>query len=157
MPKSPLKSDIFTAALISEIAHDYPDFTIRPGRRFAWKPPRTIIYEQNGTYPPAYFALLTLHELGHAVLGHKHYSLAVDRLKIESAAWSEARRLFRSYQKRGILPESWSWDAGFVEDQLDTYRTWLHQKSLCKTCGLTRYQTPDGAWHCPRCDQIQAK
>jgi lipopolysaccharide biosynthesis regulator YciM len=35
---------------------------------------------------------------------------------------------------------------------LDTYRDWLHRRSACPECGLTRYQTVDGRWHCPGCE-----
>ena len=138
--------------LIAAIKEDYPDFTIKQGSRFCWKPPKTIIYEPETAYPPAHFALLTLHELGHAVSGHKDYKTTVERLKIESEAWCAARRLFKNYQKRGILPKNWTFNEEFIEQELDTYRGWLHLKTTCKTCGLTMYQTKDGTFHCPRCD-----
>ncbi len=152
MPKSAAPRPSLTRNLLSQIAHDYPDFTLKPGARFTWKPPKTIVYEPETAYPPLYFALLTLHELGHAVSKHKDYKTTVERLKIESEAWSAARRLFIKYQKSDILPANWAWDTDFVENHLDTYRDWLHTKTTCKTCGLTMYQTPDGSYHCPFCD-----
>ena len=45
-------------------------------------------------------------------------------------------------------------DEDFIETELDTYRDWLHQRSKCKKCGLTRYQTRDGVYHCPFCDNV---
>ena len=141
--------------LFSQIAHDYPEIVIKTGARFSYKPPRTVIFEpfsaKNSPYPPANFALLAFHELGHAVLGAKDYTTHVERLKIECEAWKCAKTLFEKYQKRGLLPAKYAWDEDFIEQQLDTYRDWLHAKSRCKTCGLTRYQTPDGRYHCPRC------
>ena len=140
--------------LIAAIKHDYPQFTIKQGPRFCWKPPKTIIYEPEIAYPPLYFALQTLHELGHAVSGHKHYKTTVERLKIESEAWSAAKTLFKKYQKSGVLPKDWTFDEDFAEGELDTYRNWLHTKPTCKSCGLTMYQTKDGAFHCPHCDSL---
>ena len=65
---------------------------------------------------------------------------------MEREAWEKARELAESY---GIL-----YDTGVVEEQLDTYRDWLDNKSRCPKCGLTRYQTPDQMYHCPRCENL---
>lgn len=65
---------------------------------------------------------------------------------MERAAWEEARKLCRRYQIR--------YDEELVELKMDSYRDWLHQRSKCKKCGLTRYQTKDGEYHCPNCEII---
>ena len=65
---------------------------------------------------------------------------------MESEAWEKARELADSY---GI-----SVDEELIQRELDTYRDWLHQKSRCPVCGLTRYQTPDGGYHCPSCESF---
>lgn len=121
---------------------DFPQFTFKEGAKFMWKPPKTIFLgpEEPGDY------LLALHELGHALCGHNRYNTHVERLKIESEAWEKAQELCLKYD----LP----YDEDFAEAQLDTYRDWLHTKSKCKKCGLTRFQTPDGKYHCPQCDFI---
>ena len=62
---------------------------------------------------------------------------------MEVEAWEKARELC------GVLV-----DEELIESELDTYRDWLHQKSRCPKCGLTRFQTPDGAFHCPKCDVV---
>lgn len=121
---------------------DYPDFQLQMGRKFAFRPPRTIIigpYEQNAR-------LLLLHELGHALSGHNNFNLDIGRLKMEVEAWEKAKCLAYNY---GI-----NWDENVMETELDTYRDWLHQKSRCPKCGLTRFETPDGQYHCPRCELI---
>lgn len=82
--------------------------------------------------------------MGHALLEHKNFATDPERLRMERAAWEKARELCTRY---GIF-----YDEEFVEDELDTYRNWLHQKSRCPECGLTRYQTVDGKYHCPGCD-----
>lgn len=126
---------------LTKLSADYPDLIFRHGKKFTFRPPNTIILGQ----PCPNYALLTLHELGHAVLKHKDYKLDVERLKIEAAAWKEAKSLSKKYHIK--------WDKDFAEDQLDTYRDWLHQKSLCKTCQLTRYQSSSGVYHCPGCSK----
>lgn len=85
-----------------------------------------------------------LHELGHARLEHDFYTTDIERLRMERAAWEEARRLCDQYAVE--------YDQEFVEMALDSYRDWLHRRSQCSKCGLTRYQTRDGKYHCPSCD-----
>ena len=149
--------------------------------KFVWDTSRFSYRLKNGTptvflgEPQPNFGLLALHELGHALCMHKDYKVDVERIKIESEAWEKAKKVYRDYEKRAksgevivsdglkdkngdsslrlieILPE---WDDDFVQDKLDTYRDWLHAKSRCKKCGLTCYQTENGAYHCPRCDNF---
>ena len=87
-----------------------------------------------------------MHEIGHAILGNSSYKTDLERLKIERNAWDKAKNLCKKFD----IP----FNEEFAEDELDSYRNWLHQKSLCKTCGLTRYQTNDGEYHCPKCDNL---
>ena len=127
---------------LEQLKADYPEFKFRSGRKFAFRPPRTIILG-----PPEPFSeLLTLHEVSHAVLGHRDFKEDVERLKMESEAWDKARELAPVY---GV-----DIDEGLIQGELDTYRDWLHQKSRCPACGLTRFQTPDGVYHCPKCDGL---
>lgn len=121
---------------------DYPKFRFREGTKFAFRPPRTIVL---GPSEP-FWELLVLHEVSHAVLEHKDFRMDVERLRMESEAWEKARELADSY---GI-----SVDEELIQRELDTYRDWLHQKSRCPVCGLTRYQTPDGGYHCPSCESF---
>ena len=121
---------------------DYPELKFRMGAKFAFRPPRSIVL---GPYEP-FWGLLTLHEVSHAILGHKTFGTDVERLKMESEAWDKAQDLAQSY---GIEVNE-----DFIRGQLDTYRDWLHQKSRCPKCGQTRFQTPDSRYHCPLC-QLQ--
>ena len=131
---------------ILKLTSDFPDFTFKTGKKFAFRPPKTIFLGP----PQPNYALQTLHELAHALCGHKDYTTSVSRLKLEREAWERARSLFKTY--RNLSPDSWGED--FVEDSLDTYRDWLHQKTLCKTCGLTCFESDDGTLHCPRCENF---
>ena len=83
---------------------------------------------------------------GHALSGHREFRTDPERLVMEREAWERARELAATYNIR--------YDEEFVEGALDTYRDWLHQRSACPECGLTRYQTVDGRWHCPLCEGL---
>lgn len=180
---------------VKQLIADYPEFRFcLNAKRFSFRMPKTQLSAPLKTHtanqpklpttrppkptifigpPQPFFALQTLHELGHALKAHQDYTTHVDRLKIERAAWETAKTVYKKYQKRAesnqklaesdqevaesdqklanILPE---WDDDYVESCLDTYRDWLHAKSKCKKCGLTCYQTKDGLYHCPRCENF---
>ena len=133
--------DAKAVEFFERVLGDYPKLGIRIGRKFAFRPPRMVMV---GPYEPS-FQLLFLHEVGHAISGHQNFKTDIERLKIEVEAWSEARKLANLY---GV-----EMDEELVQSELDTYRDWLHQKSRCPKCGLTRFQTPDSIYHCPLCDQ----
>lgn len=127
---------------LKKIKSDFPEFRFVDGKKFAFRPTKTIVI---GPTEPQDDALL-LHEISHALLGHKNFIMDIERLKMESEAWEKAKELAKKY--RVFIDED------FIQNELDTYRNWLHNKSRCKACGLTCYQTPDGIYHCPRCENL---
>ncbi len=137
-------------ALLKKLKTDFPEFNFISGRKFAFRPPRTIVLgpeEDTGEKTGAKtMKLLLLHEIGHAILKHQDFRMDAERLKMELAAWEKARELAKNY---GV-----EFDDELMEMELDSYRDWLHQRSQCSKCGLTRYQTPDGEYHCPRCENV---
>lgn len=138
-------------AFLLELTDLYPSFLWRLGPRFKYKSPKAIFIDENSTLPYLNFCLNSLHELGHALSAHKDYKTDVERIRIESEAWERAKEEIEkhpNWQKNYQI----IFDDNFAESQLDSYRDWLHQKSKCKKCGLTRFQTKDGAYHCPHCD-----
>lgn len=129
-------------AFLSLLAKDYPTFSFRIGPRSHFHYPRTIVVSPDESH----FSLVALHELAHALLKHQNFSTDVKRLKMESAAWELAKNLAEKYQ----VPL----DEDFIESELDSYRDWLHSRSKCPICGLTRFETPDQKYHCPLCDNL---
>ena len=130
------------AEFLQRLREDYPGLRFIEGSKFAFRPPRTIVLG-----PPEPFSeLLALHEVSHAILKHRTFRMDVERRRMESEAWEKAQELASRY---GIEANE-----DLIQDELDTYRDWLHNKSKCRSCGLTRYQTPDGAYHCPRCENL---
>ncbi len=130
------------ATFLAKIKSDFPEFRFIDGVRFSFRPPKTIVV---GPKEPN-DSLLLLHELGHALSGHRSFDTEVGRMKMEREAWDKARELTPKY---GV-----GYDEELVEGELDTYRDWLHKKTRCPKCGLTRFQTPDGKYHCPRCENF---
>lgn len=126
--------------LSEQLRSDYPELRFVKGRKFAFRPPRTIVL---GPEEP-FAELLALHELAHALCKHRSFRMDVERLRMEKEAWEKVGELAEHY---GIEA-----DEEIVQRELDTYRDWLHQKSRCPRCGLTRFQTPNSRYHCPRCD-----
>ena len=124
------------------VLEDYPELRLRMGQKFAFRPPKTIVV---GPVEP-FSRLLFLHEVSHAVCGHRSFKMDVERLKMEMEAWEKARELASFYSVRT--------DEDLIQAELDTYRDWLHQKSRCPKCGLTRFQTPDSLYHCPLCERF---
>ena len=130
-------------AFLDRIKRDYPNFRFVEGRKFAFRPPRTIVMGPDETN----WRMLLLHEVGHAICGHKTFNMDVKRIKMEVEAWEKAREIAKDYEA--------SLNEDFIEEELDTYRDWLHQKSRCPICGLTRFQTPDSQYHCPSCETFK--
>lgn len=128
--------------LIEQLESDFSEFRFIRGTKFAFRPPKTIVLGP----PEPFYELLVLHEVSHAILKHKTFKTDVERLRMENEAWEKARELAIKYDIEV--------NDDLIQDELDTYRDWLHNKSKCKKCGLTRYQTLDGVYHCPRCENL---
>jgi len=128
--------------LKNKAAH-YPHLSrlvLHKDETFGWNHTACAIY-YNPTAGGAEYYLL--HEFGHAVLQHSDFSHDIDLLKMERAAWEEAKKIGDSY---GItIPE----DA--IEDALDTYRDWLHNRSACPTCAATGIQVAPFTYQCTAC------
>ena len=133
------------ATFLARVKSDYPRLRFVSGKRFAFRPQRTVVIprdlDRSGSGSDS---LLLLHEVGHALIQQWNFDTEIERLKIEVLAWEKAKELAAIY---GIRI-----DENLIQEELDTYRDFLHQKSRCPLCGLTRFQTPDGVFRCPKCD-----
>lgn len=147
--------------LLNKLERDYPDLRFLTGKKFTFRPPRTIVVpdfvqvtqnsvtaqdETCSAIEQKIYSLRLLHELGHAVLRHRDFATDIERIKMERAAWEQAREFCNYY---GV-----KYDEEFVEEELDSYRDWLHQRSKCPQCGQTRFQASNGKYRCPFCDSL---
>ncbi|RWZ78530.1 MAG: hypothetical protein EOT05_02150 [Candidatus Microsaccharimonas sossegonensis] len=132
-----------THSLLPKLQAAYPHFSFTAGDRFAWSPDtQTIFYD---TSDPRNTNLL-IHELAHGVLEHRDYSKDVELIAMETEAWDTAVVLAAKYG----IPIS----DGTVQDHLDTYRDWLHARSICPACEATGYQSAKNEYTCVACGHV---
>jgi hypothetical protein len=127
--------------LLSEVKRAYPGLIFVQGTDFAWSASINTI-----TYAPKapQGALLLLHELAHTELHHDDYTMDIDLLRQEAQAWQYARTILAERFKVAVGED-------FVQDCLDTYRDWLHKRSLCPGCSQVGLQTKKNNYSCINC------
>lgn len=129
-------------AFIAQIIKDHPQFKFVPGPQEHWSPKtNTITYSQSEPLAELRYGLL--HELAHALLGHSSYNSDFELLKLESEAWELAVKIGKKYKIK--------LDPDHIQDCLDTYRDWLHRRSLCPTCGMHVLQDSPKSYKCFNC------
>ena len=129
-------------SLVDSLRKDFPEVKFKKSDDFRWDSNnQAIMYD--GSREES--ALLTLHELAHAVLGHKSYSTDVELIRMEAEAWDHVRT---SLSKRYSVV----FDEEFAEEQTDTYRNWLYKRSRCPKCECVGFQQTDtNSYKCPMC------
>lgn len=130
------------SSFIELLAQDYPNFKFKPGKQDHWSPSsKTIIY--NPKRPLKELQQSILHELSHALLEHRDYKSDFELLKLEAAAWHKAAEIAPNY---GLTISE-----DHIQDCLDTYRDWLHNRSACPTCGTHSLQESPKLYRCLNC------
>lgn len=132
--------------LIAELKDRFPSLRFTPGEQFYWTPETgEIVYEAAGRGDKAVWSLL--HETGHALAGHKSYKADFELLRLEIDAWERARHV------AGEL--GLSIDEDHIQNSLDTYRDWLHKRSICPSCGTRCLQQGDFVhYRCFNCHAV---
>ena len=127
--------------LLASLQLDYPDIRFVASDSFQWaQTNRTIHYDaghQNA-------AALLLHELAHACLKHTKFQYDVELVRKESEAWAYASEILAPRYDLLI-------DEDTREDAIDSYRDWLHSRSLCPQCQMNCLQTKTGTYSCEAC------
>ena len=125
-------------ALLFRLKADYPDITFVLGDDFKWSRVRREITVSDGPL------LYLLHELAHALLSHTNYSLDIELLRQEREAWDLVRSHLGPKYDVSLHEE-------LAQEALDTYREWMHTRSLCPSCGLSCLQTKTSIYVCVNC------
>lgn len=126
---------------IKRLRADFPAYTFEPAAEFRWSAKKsTIFYNPDVPDSPAF----TLHELSHAILGHKGYERDIELLKLERDAWDYAVSAIAPRYRINIAQDT-------IQDNLDTYRHWLHARSTCPECETTGIQAKDRQYRCLAC------
>ncbi len=133
------------AKVVSMLQKIAPDIIFIKGDSFYWSPKhKTVTYRTDSKDPACDWALL--HETAHALLGHKSYHSDFKLLILEVEAWQKAQTLG---EELGILI-----DEDHIQDCLDTYRDWLHQRSTCPRCSVVCLQTSTHEYCCHNCNAL---
>lgn len=131
-----------TRKLLSKVTAHYPHLTFTTGDHFAWQPEaKNIVYN---LYDPSFEARL-LHEIGHSVLGHEGYDRDISLIGMERDAWHIAKSELAPTFEATVTNDQ-------IEDDMDTYRDWLHSRSTCPACSASGIQKTRTAYSCLACD-----
>lgn len=126
--------------LLNHVRKQFTDYHFTSGNTFAWSPgTKKITF--NTKDPDAQYLLL--HELAHAKLGHADYRLDIELLRLESAAWEDAKQFSEDF---GVII-----DDAYIQDSLDTYRDWLYARSQCPQCKQVGIQPKKNIYSCINC------
>lgn len=130
--------------ILKALKRDLPSVNFTAGNTFRWSPADTTVTYKDTNDAKAHLSLL--HEASHALLGHQNYSDDLDLLMMEVEAWERARRLAAEF---GITA-----DQEYIQDRLDTYRDWLHQRSTCPRCSTVSLQVSSTDYQCHNCSAM---
>ena len=132
--------------LIAKLQGRFPGLRFTAGQQFSWSPETNeIFYKADSRGQEAAWSLL--HESGHALLKHTSYKADFELLRLEIAAWEKAKEL--AHDLSIIIDED------HIEDCLDTYRDWLHKRSICPNCTTKCLQQGDFVhYRCFNCHAV---
>lgn len=120
--------------LLKKMRTQYPQLKFSPSDKFYWSPETSeVFYQQPARGKTARWSLL--HETGHALLNHTSYNADFELVRLEIAAWQQAKTVGKLF---GI-----SISEDHIEDCLDTYRDWLYRRSICPNCNTKSFQQSD--------------
>lgn len=128
-------------ALLPLLQKQMPEVSFVAAETSYWSPADKTVYYVAHDDQRALWTLL--HESGHAALGHATYDSDFNLLMLEVAAWEHAKQLAAAVQVRI--------DDNHVQDCLETYRDWLHQRSTCPRCGIRCFQQDARHYFCHNC------
>jgi len=121
--------------LLQSLKTRFPGLCFIPGKSFYWSPAtKEIYYASDDEAVSATWSLL--HETAHALLGHTTYVLDFELLDLEMAAWQKAKELGNDFNL--VITDD------HIENCLDSYRDWLHRRSVCPSCGTQVLQHDAG-------------
>jgi hypothetical protein len=131
--------------LLKKLKLDNPKISFKADSYFCWSPKTNeVVYDKkNLNKKEAVWSLL--HEVGHAKLGHTNYQSDIELIKMEAAAWEKAKKIAIKYQI--VIDED------HIQDCIDTYRDWLHQRSACPACSMQSLQQDSKNYRCHNCGQ----
>lgn len=132
--------------LVNKLSIDYPMIDFSAGEQFYWSPQKQQVCFLKDFVDNDKGQWTILHELGHALAGHNHYTYDLELLEMEAAAWQKAQEIAEAY--------SITIANDHIQDCLDTYRDWLHMRSTCPRCNSTSMQKDPRHYQCFNCEHL---
>lgn len=128
------------------IIDDFPQFEFEAGYFFMWSPHTNSIVYDPDRMDRNDGQIALLHEVGHALLGHKIYKYDAELLKMEMDAWDQFRRLAPKYQL--------TVDEEHIAACIATYDHWLTKRATCPDCATFSLQRARDEYGCFACGSI---
>jgi len=128
--------------ILTHIQADYPEIKFSEGSDFMWSPSKGVVYVTDDSVDEEGIHYL-LHEVSHAILGHKDYGLDIDLLRIETEAWDKASEIAERYKI--------DYNGSYASEALTTYKEWLHARSMCPKCTRLGLQKTKNTYSCFNC------
>jgi hypothetical protein len=132
--------------IVSKLQPLLPDVTFTCGSSFFWSPKHRQITYRDDQDNVIVHTWALLHETAHALLGHCSYQSDFELLVLEVEAWDKACEISKEV---GVKINE-----DHIQDCLDTYRDWIHQRSTCPTCGTVSFQRSAREYRCHNCHSI---
>ena len=130
-----------TSAVHKTLLGAFDDIVFEVSDDFRWLPAqKTVQFDPQDPYVTERL----LHEMSHSLLGHSSYSRDIELIGMERDAWHHAKTVLAPRFGLTLAPS-------VIDEDMDTYRDWLHARSTCPTCGATGLQTGTGEYTCVTC------
>jgi hypothetical protein len=129
--------------VLVDIIRDFPEFDFVAGQYNMWSPAaRSITYDARRLHTSR-GKIGLIHELGHALLGHRIYTFDMELLTMELDAWDMARTIAPRYRLRI--------DERHVADCIATYDEWISKRATCPECQNFSLQKGRDHYQCFAC------
>ena len=130
-------------SLIEKFKSDFPKIHFIASDDFKWSAKsQTITYDVSD---PNWKEHL-LHEIAHAKLHHSECESDAELIDYEVSAWQFAKIVLAPKYSLKISDH-------VSEEALETYREWLHKRSLCPNCDTNGLEQSDHTYYCVSCDK----
>lgn len=131
-----------SSTLAKRLQQTFPQLRFAVGDNFYWSASEQTVFFRSVISDDE--AALLLHETAHGLLGHHDFTSDIALLKCERDAWRHAKKVLAPQFGVDI-------DEDTAQDHLDTYRNWLHARSLCPSCHQTGLQAAEQRYECINC------
>ena len=125
------------------IIKDFPQFEFVPGSIYVWSPQYQAIMYDRERIDSDEGRLALLHEISHALLGHRLYKYDIQLIEMEVDAWERTKELAAHYQVEV--------NEQHIAECIASYDNWLTKRSTCPDCASFCLQRGRDEYQCFAC------